>query len=262
MRDDFRQEIKETLAKRVAYICSNPECRLLTIGPNSEQLKSTNIGVAAHITAASKGGKRYNESLSSKERSSIDNGIWLCQSCSKLIDTDEKKYTIDLLKEWRNVNEKEAGKRLNKQILGSDTMFSEKEDYEKIEANGYYEKEFSGQKVRYYLQGPFLHIEHEPKPGIIVYYVLDEQGNLVDTKFPFPIHEYAIVIEDGLILNIKTEILEKDYLRETIFMKWGKVAIIIKDSEGKMINFHIEKGATIDHIKKTILITKPTFVRK
>lgn len=98
MRDDFKQEIKETLAKRVAFVCSNPECNMSTIGPNSEQGKSTNIGVAAHITAASKGGKRYDETLSAEQRSSIDNGIWLCQTCSKLIDTDEKKYTIELLK--------------------------------------------------------------------------------------------------------------------------------------------------------------------
>ena len=30
----------------------------------------------------------YDESMTTEERKSFDNGIWLCQSCSKLIDTD------------------------------------------------------------------------------------------------------------------------------------------------------------------------------
>ncbi|MBU5676819.1 hypothetical protein KQI88_10350 [Alkaliphilus sp. MSJ-5] len=44
------------MAKRVAYICSNPGCGKLTSGPHSDSSKASIIGVAAHITAASKGG--------------------------------------------------------------------------------------------------------------------------------------------------------------------------------------------------------------
>lgn len=84
----------------------------------------------------------------------------------------------------------------------------------------------------------------------------------MDTKFPFPLHEYSIKIDDGLILNSKKEILDQNYSKETILMKWGKVAIITKDPDGKMVNFHIEKGATIDHINKVILVTAPTFEKK
>jgi hypothetical protein len=75
MRDDFPQKTKETLAKRVAYHCSNPECKMLTIGPNSDKDKASNIGVAAHITAASEGGPRYDTSITSEQRASINNGI-------------------------------------------------------------------------------------------------------------------------------------------------------------------------------------------
>ena len=35
------------------------------------------------------------------ERSSGANGIWLCQSCSKLIDSDENRYTVTLLHQWK-----------------------------------------------------------------------------------------------------------------------------------------------------------------
>jgi len=64
-----------------------------------------NIGVAAHITAASPGFCRYDPTLTSDERSSISNGIWLCQSCAKLIDSDESEYTIEKLRKWKSIAE-------------------------------------------------------------------------------------------------------------------------------------------------------------
>ncbi len=59
MRDNFTKKTIEILAKRVGYICSNPNCKKHTIGPHKEAYKSTSIGIAAHITAASEGGPRY-----------------------------------------------------------------------------------------------------------------------------------------------------------------------------------------------------------
>ncbi len=105
MRDDFSNKTKEILAKRVGYICSNPKCRQHTIGPNSEPNKSINIGIAAHITAASPGGTRYDDTLSPSERQSIENGIWLCSNCASLIDRDETTFSIELLNEWKNSTE-------------------------------------------------------------------------------------------------------------------------------------------------------------
>lgn len=108
MRDEFDKEVKEILARRVGYLCSNPNCRKLTSGPQTDPTKALNIGVAAHITAASSGGCRYNASLSSQERKSVINGIWLCQNCAKLIDNDEQKYTVELLLEWKKTAEQQA----------------------------------------------------------------------------------------------------------------------------------------------------------
>ena len=82
MRDDFTQATKDLLANRVGWKCSNPNCRKGNRGAAIEKEDIINIGVAAHITAASKGGPRYDESLTSHERKSYDNGIWLCLSCS------------------------------------------------------------------------------------------------------------------------------------------------------------------------------------
>lgn len=108
MRDDFPTRTKETLAKRVGMLCSNPNCRKLTSGPRDDPAKALNIGVAAHITAAAADGPRFDTGLSPKERKSINNAIWLCQNCAKLVDNDEKRYTVELLVRWKNLAEEAA----------------------------------------------------------------------------------------------------------------------------------------------------------
>lgn len=113
MRDDFNKPTKELLAKRVAYRCSNPNCGKTTIGSNSDPKKFTNIGVAAHITAASPGGARYNSILKEDERKNFANGIWLCQNCASLVDRDEEAFTVQLLREWKSNAELDAMQRLN-----------------------------------------------------------------------------------------------------------------------------------------------------
>jgi len=101
VRDDFSAKTIRTLAARVGYHCSNPACVRSTSGPALDHERTVNIGVGAHITAAAEGGKRYDPNMSPTERSSGANGIWLCQSCSKLIDSDENHYTVALLHKWK-----------------------------------------------------------------------------------------------------------------------------------------------------------------
>lgn len=108
MRDDFTQQTLDTLAKRVGVRCSNPSCRKLTTGPRSDYSKIVNIGVGAHITAASENGPRFNPTLSSESRKSSNNGIWLCQNCAKLIDNDPEKYTVETLENWKKKSENAA----------------------------------------------------------------------------------------------------------------------------------------------------------
>jgi len=105
MRDDFTQSVKEQLAKRVGFRCSNPECRQQTSGPQSRDSGVINIGVAAHITAAARQGPRRDDALTPEERTSAANGIWLCQTCAKLVDSDVIAYSEAVLRDWKETAE-------------------------------------------------------------------------------------------------------------------------------------------------------------
>lgn len=124
-RDNFTIKTVDILAKRVGYICSNPNCRKYTVGPNTEKNKATIVGIAAHITAASVGGPRYDSALSIEQRKDIDNGIWLCTNCATLIDKDPLSFPIKILNEWKRFAENEMNKELRGIELKTERPFIE-----------------------------------------------------------------------------------------------------------------------------------------
>jgi len=131
MRDDFSTPTKGLLAKRVGYVCSNPECRRRTSGPQANPAGVVNIGVAAHITAASPGGPRFDDTLTPEQRTDSSNGIWLCQTCAKLIDNDAGRFDRTVLEGWKRAAERAAAMEL---VLGRDgASESEQSDHAKIE---------------------------------------------------------------------------------------------------------------------------------
>ena len=103
-RHEFNSGTKTLLAKRSGFQCAI--CQAVTVGPSAESVDSiTNIGVAAHITAAAPGGSRYDESLTPSERSGIRSGIWLCQNHAKLIDSDQATWTVSKLHDIKSRHE-------------------------------------------------------------------------------------------------------------------------------------------------------------
>ena len=118
-RDDFGPKVRTIITKRAAYICSNPKCRRLTLAPsenNPEKIQFT--GIVAHITAAAPNGPRYDENLTEEQRSSADNGIYLCSTCAIMIDKNQGiDFPVDLLKEWKAEHEEWIAKNLNKRFI-------------------------------------------------------------------------------------------------------------------------------------------------
>lgn len=132
MRDNFSAKVVQKLAERASYICSNPACNRITVGPvTTNPTLSTKTGVAAHICAAAPGGPRYDMSQTPAERSGIANAIWLCSTCSTLIDKNTGiDYPANHLRKWKRDHEEliktclEGGKRVVFQLLKTPTDHS------------------------------------------------------------------------------------------------------------------------------------------
>jgi hypothetical protein len=110
-RANFPPDVKKALAERVAYHCSFPQCSAATIGPSGEHLKaSSKSGRACHIASAAlgKGACRRVPTMHVDERKLIDNGIWMCATHADVIDGDETRFTIEMLKTWRRIAETRA----------------------------------------------------------------------------------------------------------------------------------------------------------
>lgn len=105
MRNGFTAKIKNIVATRAGFRCSNPSCQLSTSGPHPDPKKAVNIGVVAHITAVSPAGPRYDPTLAREACHAIENAIWLCQNCARLIDYDPDRYSAELLRQWKDIAE-------------------------------------------------------------------------------------------------------------------------------------------------------------
>lgn len=126
-RDEFPSSVKGKLAARVGYLCSRPECRASTSGPQLSEEKAVNVGVASHIAGAAPLGPRYDPAMTSAQRKAISNGIWLCQNCAKIIDNDERHYPIETLRNWRKQAEKHAHQQIGKTKMRQQPSATERE---------------------------------------------------------------------------------------------------------------------------------------
>jgi hypothetical protein len=72
--------------------------------------------VAAHITGASPHGPRFDPVLTTEERRSAANGIWLCQTHAKEVDDDILRFTAATLKTWKQHAEEDARALLGRPI--------------------------------------------------------------------------------------------------------------------------------------------------
>ena len=116
MRQKKKTERKKPTEKVIKQLyaksgnqCAFPGCK--------EQLfneKGDNISNICHIEAAEKGGQRFNENSTNKERASYENLILLCNKHHKITD-DVETYTVEKLKEMKRKDEIAIAKKISEQ---------------------------------------------------------------------------------------------------------------------------------------------------
>jgi len=104
-RDDFTSSTKRIIAQRSGFRCAICGCQ--TEGPGLDPGKAVSVGDAAHITAASPRGPRYNADLTTEQRTDADNGLWACKNHHWIIDHDAERYTVaDLVSRKRRAEDR------------------------------------------------------------------------------------------------------------------------------------------------------------
>jgi hypothetical protein len=107
------REPKPSTIKRLFALsrnrCAFPQCDL----PIVEE-SGTVTGIVCHIKARNIGGPRYDPKQSNEDRHSFGNLLLLCSRHSKVIDTEPRKFTVDLLQEIKQIHEKDGHIELSK----------------------------------------------------------------------------------------------------------------------------------------------------
>ena len=109
---EFDAATRALVAARAGYMCTNPNCNRLLVGPEltepDEYMKS-NIGEFAHIRGRRPSSARYDETMTDEERAKPGNAILLCRVCHKLADGNGGPgCSVELLTAWRDAHTRQV----------------------------------------------------------------------------------------------------------------------------------------------------------
>jgi hypothetical protein len=100
----------------VKALCAKSGNRCAFPGCNLPIVEEDGIitGIICHICARSKGGPRFDATQSDEDRHGYGNLILLCARHSKVVDSDPARYSVESLKQWKLVHEKNGSIELSK----------------------------------------------------------------------------------------------------------------------------------------------------
>jgi hypothetical protein len=122
-----------------------------------------------------------------------------------------------------------------------------------IEGKSYTFKFPNGAEATYMFKDGLIYVDFIDIHGQKSYYELDINGNLKDTRFPYELSEYSLIIPGDQIVHKQIMHLPNGLRREVIKLKWGKQADVIFDSRNKLVNINLHGGWEVRHKEKLIV---------
>lgn len=112
-------------------------------------------------------------------------------------------------------------------------------------------------KISYMYKNNLIYMEYTTSDGIKGYYVIDEKGNLVENKFPYPLQEYTVQIPEDMVVHREEQELPNGFRKIHVVLKWDRSVDYILGSEGKLQQISIKGGAHVSHQRRVITPRRP-----
>lgn len=94
---------KIRLASSSGGVCAMPECNRPLFDPSPGRGL---LGVAAHIAGERPGSARHDRTMTPEVRNAVENLIYLCPNCHRLLDASPDEYPVVRLREIKAVHER------------------------------------------------------------------------------------------------------------------------------------------------------------
>jgi hypothetical protein len=127
---------------------------------------------------------------------------------------------------------------------GKPLPFKEGERYTQVFPNG--------MTITFMIKDDTVFTELTPADGLTAYYELDFSGNVKNTKFPYELSEYSMVIPPTDIVQKKIIYLANGFSREEYILKWNRQATVLFNAQGKIHGVELSGGWSISHRDKSI----------
>lgn len=273
----IRKEVLRDLAIKSKNKCAFPGCGRPLLNEHGAY-----VAELCHIEAAEPGGQRYNPLLTDEERRAPSNLMFMCHEHHKETD-DELRYPVAKLHEIKHAHEKLPEVVFNSDLLlrRIEEVAAEQASIKKLlvgtpqaapngtyqiigpelqecwspEVGRFYETR-TGQttKFKYMMRDGWLHIEQTLKDGAIVYYEVNEAGLVRNSRFPYPINEYRVVIPEELVLS-------KEYIQSSLgthtiktVLKWSKGTVVEHFIGQLFAGADCHARCAINHEERTITV--------
>lgn len=273
----IRKEALRDLAIRSKNKCAFPGCDHPILN-----LSGVYVAELCHIEAAEPGGQRFNPTQSDEERRAPENLMFLCHRHHKETN-DEDLYSVARLREMKRSHEALPEVVFNSALLLSriEEVLAEQAEIRRIlasqpqvpssgtfpingpelqdawspEVGRFYETRTGPKtKFKYMMRDGWLHVEQQLEDGAVAYYEVNEAGSVRNSRLPYPINEYRVLIPDELVLS--TERVASNVGTHAIktTLKWSKGTVTQHFSGNLLAGVDCGTRSVIDQKARTITV--------
>ncbi|MFG2816422.1 ABC-three component system protein [Streptomyces sp. NPDC048410] len=113
-RDPVPKAQEKIVIQRSGDRCAYPSCGIaLSIDAKADEDPHKAVGKVAHIRAASVNGPRYDEHMTSEQRGSADNLVYLCGPHHDIVDTQLNYHTVEFLQGIKAKHERTVARAMS-----------------------------------------------------------------------------------------------------------------------------------------------------